>query len=599
MKDKNVIRIEAILNKIEPLLQSHHKGSDIEEIRRQLNIASADNVSVLVCGEFKRGKSSFINAFLNEDVCPTDAGIATSVVSIIRYGEKKKVVRYYGDTNNLESEEISFDDIEKYAKGSSLEIDNTIMLSIEMPSDQLKNGLVLMDSPGVGGLDPRHLFVTLYVLPKANITFFVIDAGEPLSTTELDFYKTKILAHSTNSKIILNKCDLKTKEEISELIDDTKEKVANYCGVAKEEIDVIPVSSTHWSMYNRTKSEKMKLSSNCEMVNRITNEAAPQFRLAILSDVKAILLKSLNSMKEMEQYQLNQLTNPDESEQEAFKERLVELKEIKDNITNPNSKQRKNISKILRDSQHKVINELTKQSVLFSTEVLNALVERPEARSDNGGDWVLKQINLGLETLAGDVDLRIEAGFNDVMAVLGEQIELNESSFHNQINIDLTSSRGIADKTCTLVRSALPATGIALGGAVILGLVAAPLVAAIGGIAGAVAYVFKTNRDTNKNNRIYEIKNQLGPQITIAMNDLKAYVQQRYEDFNDALVENIERMMSEVVSDMQDVIQVLQDIENDKKELTKQKETIENTIAFIDTHIKQVQLLLTNPFAKQ
>ena len=153
-------------------------------MKKFIKKASINEVSVLVCGEFKRGKSSFINAFLGECICPTDPGIATSVVSIIRYGEERKVTRLHGDVKDLKAEVVPFDEIEKYAKGSSLEVDNTIMLIIELPSERLENGLVLMDTPGVGGLDPRHLFLTLYVMPKADVTFFVVDAGEPLSSTD-------------------------------------------------------------------------------------------------------------------------------------------------------------------------------------------------------------------------------------------------------------------------------------------------------------------------------------------------------------------------------------------------------------------------------
>lgn len=185
----NIIRFNVIIKRITPLLKNHHKESDIEQLSKMMAAVSSDSVSALVCGEFKRGKSSFINAFLGEDLCPTDAGIATSVVSIIKYGKERKVIRLYGDINNLQSEEIPFDAIEKYAKGTSLEVDNTTMLLIELPSAKLESGLSLIDTPGVGGLDPRHLFLTLYVLPKADVTFFVVDAGEPLSSTELDFYK--------------------------------------------------------------------------------------------------------------------------------------------------------------------------------------------------------------------------------------------------------------------------------------------------------------------------------------------------------------------------------------------------------------------------
>ena len=136
-----ITRFNALLKKVAPVLKNHHKESDLEHLSKLMAQVTSDSVSALVCGEFKRGKSSFINAFLEEDLCPTDAGIATAVVSIIRYRKERKVTRYYGDINNLQSEEISFDNIEKYAKGTSLEIENTIMLIIEIPSPKLEDGL--------------------------------------------------------------------------------------------------------------------------------------------------------------------------------------------------------------------------------------------------------------------------------------------------------------------------------------------------------------------------------------------------------------------------------------------------------------------------
>lgn len=85
-QDKNISRFNMLVSKIEPLYASQHKESDIETMKKLIQKASVNEVSVLICGEFKRGKSSFINAFLGEDVCPTDPGIATAVVSIIKYG---------------------------------------------------------------------------------------------------------------------------------------------------------------------------------------------------------------------------------------------------------------------------------------------------------------------------------------------------------------------------------------------------------------------------------------------------------------------------------------------------------------------------------
>lgn len=595
----NIIRFNVIIKRITPLLKNHHKESDIEQLSKMMAAVSSDSVSALVCGEFKRGKSSFINAFLGEDLCPTDAGIATSVVSIIKYGKERKVIRLYGDINNLQSEEIPFDAIEKYAKGTSLEVDNTTMLLIELPSAKLESGLSLIDTPGVGGLDPRHLFLTLYVLPKADVTFFVVDAGEPLSSTELDFYKDKIIPYSRSCKIILNKSDLKTKEELEQIIVDIKNKISRYCDIDKQSVDVIPVSSAHWNMYNKSKSEKMKISSNCEAVNSTIENSVPEYKRIILEGIKQRVIASLSNIKEMLSYQFSQLKEPDKDEQELFKNRLMELKQMKDNILNPSSEIRKNIYYIIKNSQTKVINELTKQSILFSTECLDSILKRPEAKGDNGGRWVLQQINLGLESLAAEVDLRIESGFNEVNELLGEEIQISEGGFTERINVDLTpAERSVADKACNMTRQALPGLGVAGLAAGVLSIFCGPLVYGLGGLAAAAAYVYKSAKDANAANRVYELKTKLGPQITIAMNDLKTYVQQRYDEFNEALVDSIERMTNEIVTEMQDAVDALKSIENDKKEVAKQLEVIEGQVQFVETHLKQTELLLTNPFEK-
>lgn len=596
----NISRFNSIISKIEPLYKEQHKEGDIEAMKKMVQKASVKDVSVLVCGEFKRGKSSFINAFIGESICPTDPGIATSVVSIIKYGPLRKVSRVYGDVKNLKSEPIPFDDIEKYAKGSSLEIDNTIMLIIEIPSEKLKEGLILMDTPGVGGLDPRHLFLTLYVMPKADVTFFVIDAGEPLSSTELDFYKDKLLQYTNNSKIILNKSDLKAKEELSQLIVDTKSKISEFCSVDKSNLDIIPVSSTHWTMYNKTKNEKMKLSSNCEAIDTVLSNVAPAYKKNILAELKAFMLSSLSSLIEKYKYQISQIEDPNPSIQQEYKNHLLELKAIKDDLANPNSVTRKKINKAIRTTQSNVINELTRQSILFSTDCLDQLLKRPEAKTENGGNWVLAQLNMGLESIATEVDQRILLGFTEVNNILGQNIDVEDMEFTQRINADLTpAEKDIASKACGFARNALPGMGIATMSGLALSLFCGPVIVGLGALGAAVGYVYKSNKDQNVQHRLYELKSKLAPQITIVMNDLKAYVQQRFEAFNESLVECFETTSTEIIEEMQEVMNKLKSADEDAKVAVKLKEEMLEELNFINAHQKQVELLLTNPFDKR
>lgn len=598
-EDKNILRYSTLVGKLEPLYKAHHKESDIESMKKMLQRASGNIVSTLVCGEFKRGKSSFINAFLDDEVCPTDAGIATSVVSIIKYGESRRVSRIYGDVKNLQTEFISFEDINKYAKGSSLEVDNTIMLVIEIPSPKLKDGLVLMDTPGVGGLDPRHLFLTLYVMPKADVTFFVVDAGEPLSFTELDFFKDKILKYSPSAKIILNKSDLKTKEEIETLIRDIQHKISAHCGISEEGIEIIPVSSVHWKMFNKSQSEKMKNSSNCESVIKTMMQIVPSYKKSILCELKSFMLSSLASLEETLNYQLSQIEEPDATAQAEYKAKLLELKALKDDLANPISPTRKKINKIVHTTQSNVINELTRQSILLSTECLDHLLKRPEAKDENGGVWVLNQLNLGLESIATEVDQRILLGFTEVNELLGESILVEEESFTEIISVDLTpAEKDIASCACGFARNVLPGMGIATLSYMALSLFCAPMLVGLGSLAAATGYVYKSNKDQNVQSRLYEMRGKLAPQITIVMNDLKAYVQRRFESFNESLVENFERMIAEIVSEMQQIIDELKCIDEDSKTVVKFKEQVQKQLNYVIAHKKQAGILLTNPFEK-
>lgn len=597
VKSKNISRFNALVLKIEPLYKTQHKDGDIETMKKFLQKASINEVSVLICGEFKRGKSSFINAFLGEGVCPADPGIATSVVSIIRYGAERRVTRLYGDIKNLKSEVVAYDEIEKYAKGTSLEVDNTIMLIIELPSDKLKNGLVLMDTPGVGGLDPRHLFLTLYVMPKADVTFFVVDAGEPLSSTELDFYKDKILQYAPSAKIVLNKSDLKSKEELEQLIYDTRKKIVDHCQVEDEKVEIVPVSSLHWAMYNKSQSEKMKASSNCEAIGKILENIVPEYKLGLLKGLKSFMLTSLSSLVEKYEYQLSQIGDPNPEDQEQYKAKLMELKSMREDLANPNSPTRKKIAKVIHSTQSNVINELTRQSILFSTDCLDQLLKRPEAKAPDGSDWVLSQLNMGLESIAAEVDQRIQLGFTEVNSILGENVEIGAMAFSGRIDVDLTpAEKDIASKACGFARNALPGMGVATMAGFALSLFCGPVLVGLGALGAAASYVYKTNKDQNTQARIYELKTKLSPQITIVMNDLKAYVQQRFEAFNESLVESFESMTADVVAEMQQVIDDLKNIDADAKAATKLKEHVQEQLNFIRTHRQQVELLLTNPF---
>jgi hypothetical protein len=148
---------------------------------------------IVVLGEFKKGKSSLLNALLNARVCPTDADIATAVPNYLRYGEKFSATSLsnspfeQGSTGQPRPPGRGLDAgaAESAARG---ELGGEIhALQITLPRELLRAGLALVDTPGMGGgLASSHAAVALRALATADVVLFVADAGSEFSAPELE-----------------------------------------------------------------------------------------------------------------------------------------------------------------------------------------------------------------------------------------------------------------------------------------------------------------------------------------------------------------------------------------------------------------------------
>src|SRR5512146_3274431 len=54
-------------------------------------------IHIVVAGEFKKGKSSLVNALVGAGVCPVDDDIATAIPTYIRYGQEVKAELIFTD----------------------------------------------------------------------------------------------------------------------------------------------------------------------------------------------------------------------------------------------------------------------------------------------------------------------------------------------------------------------------------------------------------------------------------------------------------------------------------------------------------------------
>jgi len=149
-------------------------------------------VRVLVVGEFKQGKSSLVNALVNATVCPIDDDVATAVPTAVHYADTPVAVALHAPDDPLgepRREPVEIDDTAAYVSeaGNPGNERNLWAFEIGLPRPLLKSGLVLVDTPGVGGLGSAHSATTISALPSADAVLLCTDASQELTEPELAF----------------------------------------------------------------------------------------------------------------------------------------------------------------------------------------------------------------------------------------------------------------------------------------------------------------------------------------------------------------------------------------------------------------------------
>ncbi len=169
-------------------------GARLTIARRRL---AEPGIHIVVAGEFKQGKSSLVNALLGAPACPVDDDVATAVPTYVRYAAEAGANLIF-DGEPPRRQPIPVQDIRRYVTeggpggGPQTGGDaggRTPVAGVEvlLPRTMLAGGLVVVDTPGLGGLSSTHAAASLAATSMADAVLFVTDASQELTRSELDF----------------------------------------------------------------------------------------------------------------------------------------------------------------------------------------------------------------------------------------------------------------------------------------------------------------------------------------------------------------------------------------------------------------------------
>ncbi len=593
--------VAAIYGKKDMMI-TNEQGDTIEEkatiTKIRDNITELENsTSVMFCGEFKRGKSSLVNAIIGENLCPTDVGIATSVVSTIRYGAVKKAYRYYGNllenADSLKKEEIEWKDIAKYTMGDVLDIDNTILVELFYPAPFLKDGITIIDTPGIGGLDPRHAILTHMALPKADVIVFVTDAGEPMTESELKFYQEKIAPCGKQNLVLINKSDCLTEDILKTHIDSTK--------LALSKIDtpeVLPVSAEHWANYNLLEDDDLLVSSNKNGVLASISALVEKFRKQQLIGLRNMLITEISDISnavKIELEQLNADSTAHQSAMESMKQQLEELKLFISDIKNPQSAINLRINSIFEDARNEVSNTISLDGSILSSTEFDTLL-KSEHGLDEDGKWLVTQINDRLNTLSNVVDKKMDEAFEKI----SKEIECDIADILTikdcHISEEVREISVINSQMAFSLAGKVAMSGGVLSGAAFLGIISGPIGWAVG-MATAAGLIWRSVSREVQDRQMLEIRQQVFPKVNLAITNLRNQANTRFSKFHQNLLQTLQTLASEAEEKIKTIQNSMRESYGNEQECKNKIAALQQRDKFLQTLTAQLNLLYSTPFA--
>jgi GTPase SAR1 family protein len=185
---------------------------------------------VAVIGEFKRGKTTLINALLGADLLPTGVLPVTAVPALVRFGVRPRVA-----LRLLDGSEVAIDIgglrgylTEQENPGNHKGVREAI---IEYPAAVLESGLILVDTPGTGSVHLHNTQAAVDFLPRVDVALLVLSVDAPLSDSEGRLLGD-VAQTAARIAICLNKVDRLTPNETREAVEFVGSRAAALCGTS-------------------------------------------------------------------------------------------------------------------------------------------------------------------------------------------------------------------------------------------------------------------------------------------------------------------------------------------------------------------------------
>jgi ribosome biogenesis GTPase A len=300
---------------------------------------------VLVVGEAKRGKSSFINALLGRDLLPVDVDVATcQVFRIRRAAQEAYRLRFEDDSEQV----IRAEDLPRYGSQVLADLNEIPRLDqiirwieVDVPAPFLPPNLWLLDTPGLGSLYAFHARITYRFVPECDGVVYVLDSQAPISQPELQFIED-LLKVTNHLFFIQTKIDLFDQDAWQKILQRNEDILRQRFGDQLGQVRVWPVSNQLLRKASETQDEDYLEASKYKELS----EALQLFLYRIAGLVKtrataALGIEHHRSCQQVLQQRLDNLKMESKEKQKELHQQLRKLREQMETDCGPHGQKRR------------------------------------------------------------------------------------------------------------------------------------------------------------------------------------------------------------------------------------------------------------------
>lgn len=229
----------ALLKKLESIITEHGLVEFRSTLSMILDRLEDNSFEIAIFGRVSSGKSSLLNAILETDILPVGVTPITAVPTRITYGKSPLVTVWFA---NRTPEEFDISRLPEFV-AEQLNPGNekhVTRILVQLTSSRLQDGVVFVDTPGLGSLATRGASETLAYLPRCDLGVVLIDAGSTLTPDDLQTIQILYEA-AIPATVLLSKADLLGPRDRTRIIEYVKQHVKAELNL---DLPVHPVSVT-------------------------------------------------------------------------------------------------------------------------------------------------------------------------------------------------------------------------------------------------------------------------------------------------------------------------------------------------------------------